>query len=875
MSTHDRFRFKTLDELKAKIEELKLDIPCTEEIDILGTPVSFGKGTVPNRLGCHPMEGCDGHADGSPSDLTRRRYRRFGGGGAGLIWFEACAITKDSRANPRQLWLHEDVLDEFKNLVEITREAAQKSMDHNPFLVLQLTHSGRYSRPVKKPQPIIAHHSQILDPRHKLPPDYPLIGDEELIRLQDVYVEAAQLAEVAGFDAVDIKSCHRYLMNELFASHTREDSQFGGPYDNRVRMLLETVAKIHQAVPELQVTSRINVYDAIEYPYGWGVDKKDYRKPDLEEPLKLIGQLQELGYRGINVTIANPYFNPHYGRPFDDPVSGGYIPEEHPLEGVERLLHMARTVQQAYPDLTVVGTGYTWLRQFVPYFAAAMVKQGWNAIAGLGRGAFAYPDFARDIIKNGKMEGLKCCITCSSCTQIMRDDGRTGCVPRDPEIYMKIYKEGIWKNPAEVRRIASKCRECIEPTCAACCPAGIDIPAFLHAVADGEEHIAYRVLRKSNLLPEICAFVCPVEMQCQGHCIEQYLGDEPIPIARIQRYIAERALEEGWTALDVPDISSGKRVAVVGAGPAGLTCAAGLLERGHKVVILERTSHPGGKATSVIPHDRLPSKEADSEIDSIFSAVPKDRLEWRWNTALGMKYTLFDVLQDEFDAVVLAFGLGNSTSLAKRDENPEAVIEALAFLEQMNRNESYRVEGKIAVIGGGNTAIDAACMAKKRGADDVYVIYRRSFDEMPAWPGERQTAMDLGVHFIILTQPVGYEKDENGRLTAVRVVRTELGEPDESGRRRPVPVEGTEHSIRVSMAIEAIGEQLLPEAVKILHPVQLNDKGLVTIDEKTWMTSQPGVFASGDLVNGGTTVVQAIAEGREVAKSVDQYLKNK
>ncbi|MBD3265477.1 FAD-dependent oxidoreductase [bacterium] len=872
MSEHQKFTFRTLDELKKKVEGLGLELPFSDDLSILGTSVKYGKKEVPNRLGCHPMEGCDGLANGAPSPLTYRRYERFGAGGAGLIWVEACAILHEGRANPRQLWLHNETVEDFRSLVQRTREAANNSMDHDPFLVLQLTHSGRYSRPDKKPAPIIAHHSEILDPKHNLPPDYPLITDEELDALQDTYVHAAQLAHEAGFDAVDIKSCHRYLISELLASFTRENSKYGGDFDNRIRLLVETVKKIRERIPDLEVTSRLNVYDAIAYPYGWGVDRDDYQKPDLTEPLQLINRLKNLGYHGVNVSIANPYFNPHYGRPFDHPIIGGYIPEEHPLEGVDRLLHIVKQIQQANPDLTIVGTGYSWLRQFVPYVAAGAVKEGWNEIAGLGRGGFAYPDFAKDIIKHEVMDPLKVCVSCSSCTQIMRDKGRTGCVIRDGEVYTDLYMEGRLNDPETIKTEAERCMECLEPTCTAHCPAGIDIPNFLREVAQGNDKEAYQVLRQANVLPEICGYICPVEVQCQGHCIKGNMEKEPIPIARIQRYISEKAVQQGWTAIDIPAHFSGRRVAVIGAGPAGLSCAARLLEQGHAVVVIERGSMPGGKAAGIIPSERLPDEEAAMEIESIFKPISTDRLEWRWNTSLGPDYTLQDVAHEGFDSVVLAFGLGNTGSLVSEEAKPEGVMDALAFLRHMHMNPDHKVQGKVAIIGGGNTAMDAATTAKERGAEDVYIVYRRSFDEMPAWPNERDHAIEIGVHFLILTQPLSYMTDDSGHLQAVRVARTQLGPKDDSGRRRPVPIEHTEHELPVTMAIEAIGELMSDDVARILDSIDLTKNNLVHVNPLTWMTSKQGIFAAGDLVNGGTTVVQAIAEGRKVAESIDEYL---
>ncbi|MDX9754726.1 MAG: FAD-dependent oxidoreductase [bacterium] len=872
MAQHATFHYKTLDEVKAHVEALGLDLPFSTDLAILGTPVSFGGRSIPNRLACHPMEGCDGRGNGGPSDLTLRRYKRFGAGGAGLIWGEATAVVREARANPRQLWLHDETVADFKTMVDETRAAAQNSIGHDPYFVIQLTHSGRYSRPGKKPAPIIAHHSDILDPRHNLPKDYPLITDEALDALQEDYVRAAQLAYQAGFDAVDIKACHRYLISELLASHTRENSRYGGSFENRIRFLTDTVKKVQQAVPGLEVTSRLNVYDAIAYPFGWGVDRDDYRQADLTEPLQLISLLDEIGYHGLNITIANPYFNPHYGRPFDRPSIGGYIPEEHPLEGMARLLHIVKQVQDAFPGLVIVGTGYSWLRQFTPYLAAGAVEQGWNQIAGLGRGAFAYPDFAKDILLHGEMDPLKVCVSCSSCTQIMRDKGQAGCVIRDSEIYSDIYWEGRQNDTATIRQEASQCLQCVEPTCTAHCPAGIDIPAFLRHVADGNDRDAYRVLRQANVLPEICGFICPVEVQCQGHCIKGYMDKHAMPVARIQRFIADKAVQEGWTAINIPPYVTGKRVAVIGAGPAGLSGAAHLLEQGHEVVVIDRGSYAGGKAASVIPHNRLPREETKEEIHAIFRPISTERLEWRWDTSLGPDYTLDDVLSEGFDAILLAFGLGNTGSLVHADAQPEGVMDALAFLEHMNRNEDHVVHGKVAVIGGGNTAMDAATLAQERGAEDVYLIYRRSFEEMPAWPVELNRAIQKGVHFLVLTQPVGYVTSETGRLNAIQVVRTELGPKDGTGRRRPIELPGTEHAIPVSLVVEAIGEQMTKEAMAVLASIDMTRNHLVKVDPDTWMTSRERIFAAGDLVNGGTTVAQAIAEGKKAAAAIHACL---
>lgn len=440
---HERFRFRTLDDLQAQITELGLDLPVDADLSPLHRRVPIGASATPNALAIHPMEGCDGTAEGRPDALTTRRYLRFARGGAGLLWFEATAVVPEGRANPRQLLLVEETYDAFARLREEALDAGREANgpDYDPYTVIQLTHSGRYSRPVDVPAPIIAHHDGLLDAALHIPEDHPLVTDDYLDRLQDRYVGAAKLAARCGFQGVDIKSCHRYLLSELLAAHTRP-GRYGGAFENRTRMLLSVVRRVREEVPDVDLTIRLNVYDGHPYPWGWGVSQEDPGVPDISEPLRLIGLLREAGVALINVTAGNPYYTPHINRPFDQNVVGGYTPDEHPLVGVERLVQLARQVKEAHPDVVVVGSGYSWLRHHLGNVAAGVIRRGWADLVGVGREAFAYPEYARDLLTRGEMNRRGACIACSRCTQIMRDHGRTGCAVYDREVYGPIYDEG-------------------------------------------------------------------------------------------------------------------------------------------------------------------------------------------------------------------------------------------------------------------------------------------------------------------------------------------------------------------------------------------------------------------------------------------------
>lgn len=436
--SHQRFQFANRAALERKIAELGLDIPFSDDISGLFCPVYLPGKTLLNRFVVLPMEGADGDAEGNPTEITIRRYRRFAEGGSGTIWFEATAVAADGRSNPHQLWIRPQTLRGIQKLVKETRLAAHRKFghEHNLLLILQLTHSGRFARPI----PIVAQSNRLLDSETNAASEPRLISDAELDSLQGQFVAAAGLAREAGFDGVDIKACHGYLVSELLGARARPESRYGGSFENRIRFLVETSQEIQRQFPELVVTSRLSVYDAVPRPYGFGVDDADAGRPDLAEPLELIGRLVQLGHRLIGLSLGVPSYRAHYGRPYDKPLIGQDLPEEHPLVGVARWLGLTAAVQKAFPDLAVVGAGYSWLRHFFPPAAAAMVERGKASLIGLGREALAYPHWANDLAAKGILDPRRVCLACSKCSQMLRAGIPVGCAVRDAASYQDEYK---------------------------------------------------------------------------------------------------------------------------------------------------------------------------------------------------------------------------------------------------------------------------------------------------------------------------------------------------------------------------------------------------------------------------------------------------
>jgi 2,4-dienoyl-CoA reductase-like NADH-dependent reductase (Old Yellow Enzyme family) len=462
------FKFKSRDELAAESTRLGLDLRFSDDLSPLFRPVRVGPLTAGNSLCIQPMEGCDGTLDGRPDELTYRRYRRFGAGGAKLIWGEATAVLDEGRANSRQLLLNEQTASDLERMLRECRQAHCEAFDTDDDLVvgLQLTHSGRYSYF----RPLLACHDPVLDPRtvadkstgRCVDIEHSLLDDDYLRRLVDAYVAAAKLAHRIGFQFVDVKQCHRYLLSELLSVRSRP-GPFGGSLENRTRLARDIIRRIRSEVPQLVVVTRLNVFDGLPYCNGpasvgepcpwqaplanaWGHSVDDPFKPDLTEPIAWIREMRQLGVALVNVSMGNPYASPHIIRPFEYPPPDGYETPEHPLIGVDRHFHVTEVIQREFPDLPLVGSGYSYLQEYLFQAGAANLRDGRCTFVGVGRAALPMPDFARQLQETGTLERKKVCRTFSYCTALMRSKHNelgqfaTGCPPFDKEVYGPIWQ---------------------------------------------------------------------------------------------------------------------------------------------------------------------------------------------------------------------------------------------------------------------------------------------------------------------------------------------------------------------------------------------------------------------------------------------------
>lgn len=435
---HEKFHYKSLKEIIEKSNELGVHIPFATDTSILAKSLEFGTTILHNRLGIAPMEGADSLDDGSPSELTTRRYVNEAIGGSGLIWFEAVSIVEEGRSSKTQLLLTKDNLEEYKKLNFKIKEAGYKANGFEPYLVMQANHSGCYSNPDNRPMPIIASRNPFLE-QFRAADDSCIVSDEYLQKLEEKFGESAKLAKQAGFDAVDIKSCHGYLLAEILGARNRK-GKYGGTYENRTRLLKNSisVAKVYED-DRFKITSRLGIYDGYIYPDGFGVSEENKNTLDITEPLKLVGELyNEYGIRMMNLTMGNPYATTHITRPFD---IGKYEVDEHPFVGLSRMINGIGSIKKAIPDMKIFASAPSYLRQYADLYTAGAIEEGLCDGMLFGRMAFADPDFANEIIHEGRIDPKRICVTCGKCGDLIRAHKPTGCVVRDAKTFLPYYRE--------------------------------------------------------------------------------------------------------------------------------------------------------------------------------------------------------------------------------------------------------------------------------------------------------------------------------------------------------------------------------------------------------------------------------------------------
>jgi len=449
---------------------------------------------------------------------------------------------------------------------------------------------------------------------------------------------------------------------------------------------------------------------------------------------------------------------------------------------------------------------------------------------------------------------------------------------QDAEVRRHNYNEVALGYAEETAGLeALRCLQCKRPKCVEGCPVGVKIPDFIERVREGDMPGAVRSLKGDNNLPAICGRVCPQETQCEAVCVMSK-KHEPVAIGRLERYVADWDLAHPSPPPEVPS-PSGKKVAVIGCGPAGLTCAGDLARYGHQVTLFESLHAPGGVLMYGIPEFRLPKQIVHAEVDY----VRRLGVEIRLNAVIGKTHTLDELFNEQgYDAVFLGTGAGLPMFMHIPGENYNGVLSANEFLTRVNLMKAYlfpewdtpvKVGRRVAVVGAGNVAMDASRCALRLGADEVHIVYRRSHEEVPARAEEVHHAEEEGIIFDFLTNPMEIYGDEKGWVRGMRCIRMKLGEPDASGRRRPLPIEGSEFDMDVDMVVMALGTRPNPMVFTNSGGLERTRHGTVVADEQTGRTTKDGVWAGGDIVTGAATVISAMGAGKHAAADMDRFLR--
>ncbi len=554
-----------------------------------------------------------------------------------------------------------------------------------------------------------------------------------------------------------------------------------------------------------------------------GVCAVDYRKTAVEEVFGYVERLNKAGLQVLNLTAASPCLSgsDRGRRAFSDHEN----PQEHPLTTLARQMEIARAVRGMFPALPLIGSGFGWLRHFVVEVAAGVLEAGWMDWVGLGRGALACPDLPTRVLSGAGLAPESVCMACFACSALAEEGRRVGCVVRDGGAYGPEYQEMRRFDAGRLLAGARRCHLCEAAPCVAASPTGTDIPGFLKAFREGREDRAYALIRAGNPLPELCALTAPAWLEEEGVCVERQLTGTSVPILDVQYALAWRARERGLSGVRIPEAGSGRCIAVVGGGPAGIAAASRLVELGHLVCLHEATDRLGGVPVRALARTRAVT-QAEREIGALLQpALAAGRLEIRTGSRLGQNFTL-EHLEKNHDAILVATGLWREPSLGRC----AGVTGALDLLE----GGLDQAPARVALLAGGDAAMDAARLLQAAGAEHIYVIYAGTRAELH-WHMSEGWFASKGVHALMEWRPEGYLKNEQGRLVAVRIRHMEFG---------------METELPVDFVVEAMG--LEPERMVLDEVARASEK----------------VQVIGALGNGGASVGRCVAEGVAAAERI-------
>ena len=813
-----RFYLQDSTHLAGEVRRLALDLPLDDGPDVLQQPLMLAGRMVPNRFLVRPATANDAQPGGAPSALTMRRYDRFIKGGCGILCTEPVSIAPDARRHAHQLCL---------NTTNVPAFSALTAALHDATAIGSATPAVRFIQ---------------LD-------DVPEDGENAPDAIAAVYAAAAQCAAAAGFDGVEI------LADGVMSRHAE--------FKQASRLLYEIVASVREVCPELAVAVRLCVYSARGIPCGFGADAADYRTPDLTLPVELARRLAELGVSLLNMTYTHPALR---DGPAADPVPEDGFPHEHPLSAIARGMRIAGTLRAAVPSLAISAGGFDWLRQCLPPLAAGLVRHGVLDLVALDRFALAYPDAPARMLAHMPLAPNRCCLQCGACDWLRQAGGRVGCVLQDDTIYGAEYR--FHQRYAHERLVAeaNRCHQCVPAPCVHATPGALDIPGFMRAFARGDVQRAGGLLRRGQLLPEMCAQLAPFGDSGERACVETVFCGRPVAIRDLQYSAAVQTRDRVTGAECLPDKATGYHVAIAGAGPAGLAAAAVLLRHGHHVTLYERAAVAGGVPALLIPASRY-GGNADEVAALLAPARRAGRLTEHYGTGVGPDMPVRQ-LRDTADALLLTVGLWQDRRVTSA--TAPGVQGGLAFLQQAKAGGVTAAPGRAAVLAGGDCAMDVAMVLKDMGADPLYVIFGGGRADMH-WCMEESWFAQRGVHLLTLCRPVGYCQDRDGHLSGLRTVRLA---PDAAGVPREIP--SGEYVIDVDTVVDASGLETENAFRSELPGQAFSAAGILQcVDAGSFRTVMDGVFAAGALINGGASVPQCVDEGMRAAEEITQWLETR